>query len=207
MKSPVKPRPPRQKSEPPGRPALAAAARKLFIERGYPGTTIEAIALAAGYAVPTVYFHFGTKSAIVSYLIDQMEADDIVPLFQQAMEEANPLRMLEGTAHIARISCERWWDLYTLVRSAGRADPALSDASKKLDSGRMYGLRLVAEALDRGGHLRSGVDARRATDILWALASEDTYQRLVIERGWTRDEFEMWLGKSIKRELLRVRQR
>jgi len=195
----------RQKSEPPGRPALAAAARRLFSERGYAGTTIEAIAQEAGYAVPTVYFHFGAKTAIVSYLIDQMEAEDIVPLFQKSLQQANPLRMLEGTAHIARISCERWWDVYLLVRSAGRSDPALSEASKKLDSGRLYGLRLFAEALDRGGHLRVGLDARRATDILWALASEDTYQRLVEERGWTHDEFETWLGKSLKRELLRAR--
>jgi AcrR family transcriptional regulator len=155
--------------------------------------------------VPTVYFHFGTKTAIVSYLINQMEAEDIVPLFQKSLQQANPLRMLEGTAHIARISCERWWDVYLLVRSAGRADPALSEASKKLDSGRLYGLRLFAEALDRGGHLRSGLDAQRATDILWALASEDTYRRLVVERSWTHDEFETWLGKSLKRELLRVR--
>ena len=84
MKSAVKThkraKPERQKREPPGRAAIAIAARKLFVERGYAGTTIEAIALAAGYAVPTVYFHFGTKTAIVSYLIDQMEADDIVPL-------------------------------------------------------------------------------------------------------------------------------
>ena len=195
----------RQKREPPGRPAIAAAARKLFRVRGYARTTIEAIAQEAGYAVPTVYFHFGTKAAIVGYLIDQMEAEDIVPVFKKLLQEGDPIRMLEGTAHIARMSCERWWDVYVLVRSAGRTDPALSKASKKLDTGRLYGARIFAEALDRGGHLRNDLDGRRATDILWAVASEDTYQRLVVERGWTQDEFETWLGKTLKRELLRVR--
>lgn len=191
-----------QKREPPGRPAIAAAARKLFVERGYARTTIEAIAQGAGYAVPTVYFHFGAKAAIVSYLIDQMASEEIVPQFQKSLQQADPNGVLEGTAHIARMSCERWWDVVLLVRSAGRADPALSEASKKLDSGRLYGMRMFAEALDRGGHLRSNLNARRATDILWALASEDIYQRLVIERGWTHDEFEMWLAKALKRELL-----
>lgn len=194
-----------QKREPPGRPAIAVAARKLFVQRGYAGTTIEAIAQEAGYATPTVYFHFGSKAAIVGYLIDQMEAGDIVPVYQKAMQQANPLRMLEGTARIARISCERWWDVFQVVRSAGRADAALSEASKKLDSGRLYGLRAFAEALERSGHLRAGLDATRATDIMWALASEDTYQRLVVERGWTQDEFEGWLGNSLKRELLQRR--
>jgi AcrR family transcriptional regulator len=207
--SAVKPRrrpgPRAGKREPPGRPAIAAAARRLFIERGYARTTIESIATEAGYAVPTVYFHFGTKAAIVKYLIDQMEAEDIVPEFQKSLHGADPVRMLEGTAHIARIVCERWWDLYVLRRSAAGTDPALSKASKKLDSGREYGLRVVAEALQRGGHLRNDLDAQRATDILWALTPEDLYQRLVLERGWTRDEFEKWLGDILKRELLRVR--
>jgi AcrR family transcriptional regulator len=204
VKSHRRPISPRQKREPPGRPAIAAAARKLFRARGYARTTIEAIAQEAGYAVPTVYFHFGTKAAIVGYLIDQMEAEDIVPVFQKLLQEGDPIRMLEGTAHIARISCERWWDVYVLVRSAGRTDPALSKAAKKLDSGRLYGARIFAEALDRGGHLANDLDGRRATDILWAVASEDTYQRLVVERGWTQDEFETWLGETLKRELLRV---
>jgi len=204
-KTPGRAEPQRQKREPPGRPAIALAARKLFVERGYAGTTIEAIAQASGYAAPTVYFHFGSKAAIVGYLIDEMEAGDIVPVFQKAMQQVNPLRMLEGTARIARISCEKWWDVYQVVRSAGRADAALSKASKKLDSGRLYGLRICAEALERSGHLRTGLDATRATDIMWALASEDAYQRLVVERGWTQDEFEAWLGNSLKRELLRRR--
>jgi AcrR family transcriptional regulator len=198
-------KPRRQKREPPGRAAIAAAARKLFVDRGYAGTTIEAIAHEAGYATPTVYFHFGSKAAIVGYLIDEMEAEEIVPVFQKALQQANPLRMLEGTAHIARVSCEKWWDVYQVARSAGRADAALSKASKKLDSGRLYGLRVFAEALERGGHLRRGLDSGRATDIMWALASEDMYQRLVVERGWTHDEFETWLGECLKRELLGTR--
>ena len=192
----------REKREPPGRPAIAAAARRLFIDRGYARTTIEAIARKAGYSVPTVYFHFGTKARIVGYLIDEMEAEEIVPEFQKSLLGADPVRMLDGTAHIARLSCERWWDLLVLLRSSGRNDPELKKVAKKLEDGRLFGLTTVGEALSRGRHLRSDLDARRATDILWTLSSEDTYQRLVVERGWTHDEFEAWLGRAVKRELL-----
>src|SRR2546428_14162793 len=100
-----------QKREPPGRRAIAAAARKLFRVRGYARTTIEAIAQEAGHAVPTVYFHFGTKAAIVAYLIDQMEAKDIVQVFQKLLQEGDPIPMLQRTAHIRRMSCERWCDV------------------------------------------------------------------------------------------------
>ncbi len=125
-----------------------------------------------------------------------------MPEFQKSLQGADPIRMLEGTAHIARLSCERWWDLVVLLRSSGRNDPALMKATKRLEDGRLYGLSTVAEALALGGHLRSDLDARGATDILWTLSSEDTYQRLVVERGWTHDEFEMWLARVVKRELL-----
>ena len=202
VKPPWRPVSGRDKREPPGRPAIAAAGRRLFMERGYARTTIEAIAKQAGYSVPTVYFHFGTKARIVGYLIDEMEAEEIVPEFQRSLQGADPIRMLESTAHIARLSCERWWDLLVLLRSSGRNDPELKKVAKKLEDGRLYGLSTVGEALSRGGHLGSDLDARRATDILWTLSSEDTYQRLVVERGWTHDEFEAWLGRAVKRELL-----
>src|SRR5215467_8732359 len=52
------------------RQSVIAAARRLFGERGYAGTSIEAIAEAAGVAVPTVYAAFGNKRSILRALID-----------------------------------------------------------------------------------------------------------------------------------------
>ena len=188
--------------EAPGRPALAAAARKLFADRGYASTTIQAIAEEAGYAVQTVYFHFGSKATIVRYLFEQMKAEDILPLYERSLREADPLERLAITARIARQAGERWWDIYTLLRSAGRADPELSGLSRQLDDERLHGVLTLAQALAGAGHLRKGLDVQRATDILWAIAAEDTYQRLVVERGWSPDDYEAWLRRCLQRELI-----
>jgi AcrR family transcriptional regulator len=44
---------------------MVQAAYALFRDNGYLGTTISAVAAAAGVAVPTVYYTFGTKAALL----------------------------------------------------------------------------------------------------------------------------------------------
>jgi len=56
--------------------------------------------------------------------------------------------------------------------------------------------------LSRNRDLKSGLDVAKATAILWTINSDDTYQRLVVERGWSLDEYEGWLAACLKRELL-----
>jgi hypothetical protein len=34
------------------------------------------------------------------------------------------------------------------------------------------------------------------------VAAEDTYQRLVVERGWSPDDYEAWLRRCLQRELI-----
>ena len=77
----------------------------------------------------------------------------------------------------------------------GRLKPFASDGSfqSTADGGR---LRRVAVR---------GVGVTMATDILWALASEDAYQRLVVERKWSPNRYEAWLGACLSQQLLRRR--
>src|SRR5262245_30347331 len=52
------------------RQSVIAAAGRLFSERGCAGSTIDAIAKAAGVAVPTVYAAFGNTLSILRALLD-----------------------------------------------------------------------------------------------------------------------------------------
>lgn len=53
---------PRGRTE--ARDRILAAARTRFVEHGYAGTTIRALAADAGFDVATVAYHFGSKSAL-----------------------------------------------------------------------------------------------------------------------------------------------
>ncbi|MGH8937055.1 MAG: TetR/AcrR family transcriptional regulator, partial [Acidimicrobiia bacterium] len=56
------------------------AAKELFIENGYPATTIEAIADAADTPLPTLYRLFGSKRALLSAVLDISFGGDDEPI-------------------------------------------------------------------------------------------------------------------------------
>jgi AcrR family transcriptional regulator len=58
---------------------LLAAARTLFVSRGYLSTTLEQIAAAAGLTKGAVYFHFGSKEAVLVHLLQGIEDAVIKP--------------------------------------------------------------------------------------------------------------------------------
>jgi hypothetical protein len=63
----------------------------------------------------------------------------------------------------------------------------------------------IIATLDRANALAPGLNAARATDILWTLNHPDVWLLLVGERGWTPEQFEAWLGDTAIDQLLRTR--
>jgi hypothetical protein len=53
------------------------------------------------------------------------------------------------------------------------------------------------------GALRPGLSFERAGDILWTLIAWEVYELLVIERGWSLDDWESWIAESAAALLLR----
>jgi TetR/AcrR family transcriptional regulator len=51
--------------------AILDAAETLFLERGYPGTTVEQIAARADVALGSLYGHFGGKEGVYAALVDR----------------------------------------------------------------------------------------------------------------------------------------
>ncbi len=57
------------------RQLIERAASELFAERGYAGTTVEAIAAASGVTAPVVYDHFASKLDLHRRLLERHYAD------------------------------------------------------------------------------------------------------------------------------------
>jgi AcrR family transcriptional regulator len=188
---------------------IAEAAARLFLERGYAATTIDAIAAEAGVAVPTVYASMKTKQAILWAAIELTARGDAgeIPLAERQwwrdMErERDPREKLAMFARIHREICDREAAVFTVLETAAAVDPELAPVMAQKEQARYSDQSRVARSLKRQGTLRPGLSVRKAGDIIWALATERSYLALVRDRGWRASAYEDWLTEQLAAALL-----
>lgn len=70
---------------------LLAAARSLFVSKGYRSTPLEQVAAAAGLTKGAVYFHFGAKEAVLVQLLERVEAQLIAPALEILEAPGDPV--------------------------------------------------------------------------------------------------------------------
>ena len=183
------------------RDRIVVAARSLFRERGYGATTIEAIADHAGVGVATVYAAFGSKRGLLKGMRGAMLAESgIPPLLEQIQAESDPARKLGLQARLIRQQMERSYDVIAAHREGSRMDPEVAAEHRQVLDSRAAVFDELARSL--AASLAPSVDERTAADLLWALANEELYRELVVERGWSPDRFEAWLANTLRSQLL-----
>lgn len=76
--------------------AIVAAARDLFLESGYPGMTMRAVAKRVGVSATAIYRHFRDKDALLAAVVDEGRELLGAYLFQ-ALEGRTPQERLRKT--------------------------------------------------------------------------------------------------------------
>ncbi len=183
------------------RERIARAARRLFAQRGYLGTTIESIATTAGVAIPTVYATFGSKKQILAEIRRLwLEESEVSRLYAQAAAERDLGLRLELAARWTRYQLERGYDVITIYEEAARADSAMARVWATVLTERDRAITRFVRSLAAG--LAPGVDVRSAVDLFWAIGRPEVYRELVVVRGWSPQRYEQWLARSLKQQLL-----
>ncbi len=183
---------------------IVAAARKLLEEHGYAGMTMPAVAKKAGVAVATVYAVFGSKTGILSEILDAARFDESYQsLVREAMNTTDPRERLRFPARIARRIYESEHSVLDLLRGAGTVAPTLARSEAERECTRYDAQAGMIQFLVRSRTLRPGLDPQHARDILWSLTSRDLYRLLVRERGWTAQQYEEWLADTLVEALVR----
>lgn len=57
--------------------------------------------------------------------------------------------------------------------------------------------------MDREGQLAPQWDIETATDLLWSLTSWQVWEQLVVDRGWSKEDYVDHLRSVLRRTLLR----
>jgi len=188
---------------------IAAAGAQLFPRDGYAATTINAIATEAGVAVPTVYATMKTKQAILWAVIELTARGDAdqAPLverqwWREMERERDPREKLAKFARIHREICDREAAVFTVLETAANVDAEVAPVMRQKERARYSDQSRVVRSLKGQGQLRAGLSARKASDIIWALATERSYLALVRDRGWRTEEYEDWLTEQLAAALL-----
>lgn len=81
-----------------------------------------------------------------------------------------------------------------LHRSASVLAPELKKLEKEREQRHYKRQEESMKETAAGNSLKKVLSLSKARDILWAFTGRDMYRLLVLERGWTSDEYEMWLA-------------
>ena len=177
------------------------AAQRLFEQRGYAATTMEAIAAEAGVALKTVYVAFDTKSGLLRAVWNHLlrAGRDEVPVaeqdwYREVLEEPDPERQLRLHARNSRVVKLRIGGVLEVIRGAAPTDPDIAALWRRIQDDFLGNQRAIAQSLDDKGALLPGLGVDAATDILWLLNISNAWHLLVVERGWAPERFEQWIG-------------
>jgi AcrR family transcriptional regulator len=191
------------------RARIVEAAGRLFAERGYAATTIDAVAVEADVAVETVYARFKNKRNLLDAYLDISIVGDAepVPLLDrpemQAVRAATDQR--EQVQLFARLGCavlERNAAAHAVLRTAAAVHPELDGLVAEDDKRRRATQRAFVEMVASRGPLRDGLSLNDAADTMSAVANPETYAYLTTRRGWTPARVERWLADTLALLLL-----
>jgi TetR/AcrR family transcriptional regulator, regulator of autoinduction and epiphytic fitness len=187
---------------------ILASAGQLIVERGYPQTTMDDVAAAAGVAVQTVYYTFKTKSLLLREIIELTRAGEpdqpLVPV-RVWMHEA--VTAESGDRALA-VAVEHGVDIYTRIaplwpalQAASANDPDIRDYFAAVVADRRAGMRQVVHHLDELGYLRPEVSPEQGSDVVTALFSPETYLAFTRDAHWPIERFKAWLWDILRSQL------
>jgi AcrR family transcriptional regulator len=185
------------------RNTIVAAAQALFLEQGYICTTIDRIAERAGVASSTIYSIFKSKRGILRAIRDAWhERTHIKEVVYSNQPISSPEERLDQLAEATRKQWEMGAEVTAIYTGAAAADPSAAAELAQALNGRREGLQNFARIL--GPYLREGLDSEHAASILQALCMPEVFDELVRSAGWSVEEYQAWLAKILRREMLGV---
>jgi AcrR family transcriptional regulator len=186
------------------------AARRLFLDHGYPATSIEAIAAAATVSQDTVYSAFGSKRNLLKELMDAAVGGDDTdvkvldrPEPQSVRHLRDPRVQVAAFAAGVALRIEATRPLDDILRSAAVVDAEVNALRDDIQlRQRRSAMATFAEWLAENGPLRDGISVSDAASIIWTLTSPEVHRLLRDGCGWSHERFVLWLDDTLTRTLL-----
>lgn len=189
------------------RSRILEAAAELFSQYGYVGTSLAKIAQRAGVSVETVKLA-GPKGSLLLAAFDQAFVGEELKGTIHESDIGAALRALpademlaEWVSFVAHANA-RVAGLWPRLHDAAAGDPEIADRLAQLQANRRRDMHAAIGWLREGGRAQSDMDDKTLADSLSYIFAPEGYVRLVIECGWTMEEYQAWVVRSIERLIL-----
>ena len=187
---------------------VLAAARDLFLARGYAGTTVAAVARTAAVSPDTIYVSLGGKQGLLEGVLSLARSDPEDPAQRDqelSRDEAGTLAdPHQRLRRLVELSCEtlaRTSPVHTVLRGAADGHPFAAELYARM-------LRIRLELQTRNLHtylgesLRPGLTVKHAGERYSALLSPELYHLLTVEHRWTTRRYASWVTDLLDHDLL-----
>ncbi len=192
------------------RRAIVEAGAALFVERGFAGTTVDAIAERAGVSRKTVFTSVGGKVAVLKDAFDWALAGDDAPVplgdrpaVRDFLTETDPATAVEKWARVMSEIAGRLAYIHPVLVAAADVDPEAAELNETSERNRLHGARTFVRHLREVGGLREDVSVKRGAAVAALLMDPLGYRRLVLGDGWREKEYAAWVARMAAASLLR----
>lgn len=175
----------------------------MFEELGYYGAGLGAVAKKAGVSRQAIYLHFPSKAELLTALHLHIFDTDVVPVLERhpVTDEMTALDALDATIAVDVEVASKVWRIHEALTTARRQHPEVEETLRPREEDRYGDLLDVGRRLKREGELPGRMRAGMLADMLWGLVSVGTYRSLVIERGWSLDQYRRWVRDAVRLQI------
>lgn len=177
---------------------VLVAAKHLFETEGFEPVTIEKLARFAKVSAPTIYSLFQSKRGVLRALMDEaLPMDQHQALVEEGERGKSAKVWLIVAAKISRQLYDAEREQMSIFQGASVLAPEFKELEKEREKRRYKRQEQSIREMAAERPFKGGLSVSRARDILWAFTGRDMYRMLVVEQGWTSDEYEKWLAQLL----------
>ena len=186
---------------------VVAAARDLFVTKGYTATSMTDIAAAAGVALQSVYKAGTSKAELLHMVVDlEVAGDDAEVMladrevYKTIARQNDPRRQVRMLAdQIANVQ-ERSAPIQAAYRQAAATDETVAGYYEAAHMRRLQTYTALMQMIPRSALQRP---AEEATATAWTIGSPEVFHLLRHVQKWDADQYRTWLRRTLADVLLK----